>query len=70
MFWIGFIVGIISLLALVFACFVFCMCVTGTTWEEFQAVVMANADAFGNRESVMQVWHDGELLNEVTLEEK
>ena len=70
MFWIGFAIGGLALAALCFAYFAFCMWVTGTSFEEFGAVVQANAAAFGNRESVMQVYHDGELLTEVTLEEK
>lgn len=70
MFWIGFIVGVMFLFMASFAFFMLCMGVTDTSFEEFGAVVQANAAAFGNRESVMRVYHDGELLEEVTLKEK
>ena len=70
MFWIGFIVGIITLIVASFAFLAWCFWVTETTFEEFKSVVNVNAAAWANRESVMQVWHDGELLDEVILEEK
>lgn len=70
MFWIGLIVGIAFMVMASFAFFMFCLWATGTSLEEFEGVVYANAAAFGNRESTIQVWHDGEVVNEFTLKEK
>ena len=70
MFWIGLIVGIIIAAVLPFGYLMWCMYCTGTSFREFGAMTMCNAYAVTNRESAVQVWHDGELIDEVVLEEK
>lgn len=70
MFWIGFIVGFVVFAAAPLAYLLWCMHVLGLSFKEFGGVANANACAFTNRESTVQVWHDGELLDIVTLEEK
>ena len=70
MFWIGMIVGIVVTLAASFTLFVYCMSASGTSFEEFEDLVEANAAAMMNRESKMQVWHDDECIYETVFEEK
>lgn len=70
MFWIGLMVGFIVFALAPAAYILWCMHGLGVSFKEFGAVAKSNAYAFGNRESTVQVWHDGELLDIVTLEEK
>ena len=70
MFWIGLIVGIVIWNLLSFAVVVGCMWLCNISIEEFGGLINITASAVGNRESRIQVWHDDELLDEVTLEEK
>lgn len=71
MFWIGIIVGIIigvvagwAILAL------FTLKYTNMTMDEISACGWLIAEAGNNRAATMSVYHDGELLDMVELEEK
>jgi hypothetical protein len=70
MFWIGMIVGIVFVIAVSFGYFMWCMHVTGTSWDEFLELVEANTTTLENRESTIRVIHEGECLFEATFEEK
>ena len=67
MFWIGFIVGIATLILISLVFFMFCMKVTGTSWEDFTNLVEVNEAALLNRESQVQVWHDDNVVFETTF---
>ena len=67
MFWIGFIVGIATLFLISGGIFMFCLKVTGTSWEDFTNLVEANEAALINRESQIQVWHNDEQVFEATF---
>ena len=70
MFWIGMIVGIVLVIGGTLGYFMYCMHITGTSWEDYNNLVEVNATAIGNRESTVQVIHEGECLFEATFEEK
>lgn len=70
MFWIGLIVGILISVVAVIAIIKWCFWVTKVDRDEFDDYVDVISDAIWNRESTLQVYHDGELLNEVTFKEK
>lgn len=70
MFWIGFIAGMFALAVLAVVYFIFCCAVTHTTVEDFNNLVEANTAALINRESRIEVHHDGECLFEATFEER
>ena len=70
MYWIGLIVGILVTIMVEVAFFMWCMYVSETSWDDFYNLVGANATAIENRESTMQVYHDGECLFEAVFEEK
>jgi hypothetical protein len=40
------------------------------SFDDFEDFCDVLGDAVCNRESSMQVWHDGELINEMIFEEK
>lgn len=70
MFWIGMIIGaIIGYLALwvhvAWACKSF-----GVSYAEFNSIADTIGEAVTNRESEIQVWHDGRLIDVTYLEEK
>jgi hypothetical protein len=70
MFWIGFIVGMITLIAAVFAFIAWCFYVTKVDYVEYCDMRDAVAEAVVNRESTITVTHDDEVLSSVTLKEK
>lgn len=70
MFWIGLIVGVLFTVGLAFAWIKYCFWITKVDREEFNDYIDVLGDAIWNRESTLQVYHDGELLNEVTFKEK
>jgi len=70
MFWIGLIVGIIVALVLLLAITVWCCHVTKVDYHEFCDMRDAVTEAIWNRESMIEVTHNGEVLSTVTLVEK
>ena len=70
MFWIGLIVGILISVVAVIAIIKWSFWVTKVDREEFDDYIEVLGAAIWNRESTLQVYHDGELLNEVTFKEK
>ena len=70
MFWIGMIVGIVVTFLVSFAYIAWCFKVTGVTYDEYADMTEVIGEAITNRESTIQVWHNGELLDETVLEEK
>ena len=70
MFWIGMIVGtIIGFLA--FWVFVVLACKSmGVSFTEVNNIADTIGEALTNRESEIQVWHDGRLIDVTYLEEK
>ena len=67
MFWIGMIVGAFTFI-LLSCCFVaWCMHVSGVSLSEFKGMASLNTCAIQNRESRIEVWHEGMLLNDLTL---
>jgi hypothetical protein len=70
MFWIGLIVGIIISVVAFAGYFMWCLYCTQMSFDDFEDFCDVLGDAVWNRESSMQVWHDGELINEMIFEEK
>ena len=70
MFWIGLIVGVVLTVAIAAAYIMWCFWVCKIDRDEYCDYVEVMSDAIRNRESTLQVYHDGELLNEVTFKEK
>lgn len=70
MFWIGLIVGVVITLMASAGYFLWCLHETKMNFRDFGDFVEILGDAVDNRESTMQVWHDGELMNEMVFEEK
>lgn len=70
MFWIGLIVGVVITLLAIAGYFLWCMKNAQMSFREYGDFCEFLGDALDNRESTMQVWHDGELLNEMNFEEK
>lgn len=69
MFWLGLIVGmVVAVIALVVWLTVNIKKYFNTT-EEYWNVIDVVYDATQNRESQLQLLKDGEIINEVTLEE-
>ena len=61
MFWIGFIVGTVSLIVLSslgLGLFVLCMKEAGISWDDFNQLVEANEAALLNRDSRIEVWSE------------
>ena len=69
MFWIGMIVGIVLFITVFLGYFGWCMHITGTSWDDFVNLVLVNETAIENRESTVQVWHEGDCLLERVFEE-
>lgn len=69
MYWIGLIVGVIVTVIVEFAFFLWCMYVTETSWADYRNLVGVNRAAIENRESTVQVYHDGECIFETVFEE-
>lgn len=70
MFWIGMIVGMIIALGAVLGYFLNILIPLGVSYDDMVALGEAGLEAFVNRESQLQVWHDNECLFEATFEEK
>lgn len=70
MFWIGFIVGVVITLLAFTGLFLWSMKTLQMDFREYGEFCELLGDAVENRESTMQVWHDGELVNEMDFEEK
>lgn len=70
MFWIGMIVGMLILAGATFGWVAYCFAVTGVTRDEFDEITNMLGEAVANRESTIQVWHDGELIESAVLAEK
>lgn len=69
MFWIGLIVGIITTVVLVGGHVLVCLKGSYKSADEFWGMVDVIHEAVTNRESTIQVWHDGEVIEAMTLEE-
>lgn len=70
MFWIGFIVGFIIALAAAATLLWYCCWKTYGTVDTFNAMVNVTQIAANNRESRVEVWHDGECLDMAIFEEE
>ena len=70
MFWIGLIVGVVLTVVIAAAYIKWCFWICKVDRDEFDDYLEVVSDALNNRESTLQVYHDGELLNEVTFKEK
>lgn len=70
MFWIGLIVGIVLTVVIATAFVMWCFWVAQVDRDEFRGYTEVIGAALWNRESTLQVYHDGELLDEVTFKEK
>ncbi len=70
MFWIGLIVGVVLTVVIAAAYIMWCFWITKIDRDEYRDYIDVVCDALWNRESTLQVYHDGELLNEVTFKEK
>lgn len=69
MFWIGLIIGIIvGSIGIMVVSIRYVTNLYGS-WESFNKGTDLLEVATNNRESVVRVYHDGELLDEVTFEE-
>lgn len=69
MFWIGLIVGMVIAFAVVFGCFVWACKSAGASYDDLVELGSAGMQAFNNRESKLQVWHEDECLFETVFEE-
>lgn len=70
MFWIGLIVGVVIGLVALVVLFLWSLHVNKMDLCDYVEFCYVLGDAVENRESSMQVWHDGELINEMIFEEK
>lgn len=70
MFWIGMIVGAITLILVCLAYLAYCCKVCQVDRNEFREMTDVIETAILNRESQIQVWHNDELLDVTTLKEK
>lgn len=70
MFWIGMIVGAITVILVCFAYFAYCCKVCQVDRNEFREMTDVIKTAIANRESQIQVWHDDKLLDVTALKEK
>lgn len=70
MFWIGFIVGMITLIVIATAYIAWCFYVCRVDYVEFCDMRDSIAGAIVNRESTITVTHNDETLSSVTLKEK
>ena len=71
MFWIGLIVGIIvGIPATMAICAKLIMIWGNMTVDEWSDCIDLVMEAGNNREATLSVWHDGETLRTVELEEK
>lgn len=70
MYWIGLIVGILVTIIVEFALFKLAMYYVDMNWKDFDKLVDTNKAALDNRESTVQVYHDGECVFEAVFEEE
>ena len=70
MFWIGLIVGLLIPVIVYFVAYLFVTRIMFDSPDEYWDAIGAVHEAVCNRESEIQVWHHGELINSVTLEER
>ena len=70
MFWIGFVVGIITLIVVSVAYIAWCFHVVKVDRYEYRGMVDTISEALVNRESTITTTHNDEILSSVTLVEK
>ena len=70
MFWIGLIVGIVVGAVVLYLLSRGLMAVVFGSYEKYSEGFGLLLTASGNRESTVQVWHDGDCLDEVIFEEE
>lgn len=70
MFWIGLIVGIIVGTVILYLLSRLVMTAMFGSYEKYSEGFELLLTASDNRESTVQVWHDGECLDEVIFEEE
>lgn len=68
MFWIGFIVGIITIIVAATAFIVYCLSACGLTYDDVCRMSAVNTAAITNRTCSMEVWHDGHCVYGDTFE--
>lgn len=69
MFWIGMIVGIVLMIAAIYGFYRYLSYTCGASAEDFAELGAIGMVAWSNRESTVQVWHDGDRLLETVFEE-
>jgi FtsZ-interacting cell division protein ZipA len=70
MFWIGLIVGVLIAAVALIAIIAWTFWATKMDLDEYRGYLDVVSAALNNRESTLQVYHNGELLDEVTFVEK
>lgn len=71
MLWIGIIIGIIiGVVATIAICTHLMLKWANMTSDEYLECIDLVVNAGQNREAAVQVWHDGELIDAIILEEK